>query len=223
MADKRLNAVYEAASFLFVRKGYANTQVSEIAEKANIATGTIYNLFAGKKAILHFVLLCSFDKHYLDREISLPIKEVDDELIIQHLCQIVEKLFSKIEEKTKDGEPALSFVDMFSTAFDCAASYNVGFNIISYNISALEEVKKVYMKFSYRVHEIFEENLLYYIKRGEVRKVELPELHIRNILEGITWWSMYLPYQVPDINVPVDKAKEIAVDIIKNAYLVKSE
>lgn len=221
MSDKRLKAVYDAASFLFVSKGYTNTQVSQIAKKANIATGTIYNLFTSKRSILHFVLLCSFDKHYLDRDITLPIKEVNDQLIIRHFRQIVEEMFSIIEKKTKDGEPAQTFDDMFSTVFDYAASYNVAFNIINDNRSVLYEVKKVHSQFSNRLYSLFEENLLQYIKRGEVRKVELPELHIRNIIEGITWWSMYLPYQVPDIDVPVHKAKEIALDILKHSYLIK--
>lgn len=221
MIDNRLQAVYDSASFLFVSKGYTNTQVSQIAERANIATGTIYNLFSGKKSILHFVLLCSFDKHYLDGDIVLPVKEVTNELIIQHLSQIVEELFSIIDRKTKDGEPVQTFDEMFSTAFDYAASYNVAFNIINDNRSVLFEVEKVYRDFVNRLYSLFEENLLHYINRGEVRKVELPKLHIRNIIEGITWWSMYLPYQAPDIDVPVHKAKEIALDILKHSYLIK--
>src|SRR5690554_5838497 len=105
MADQRLKEVYDAASFLFIKKGYLNTQVSEVANRAGIATGTIYNLFSGKKALLHFVILATFDKDYMNGDISLPIKEVEDELIIKKLCEILDQLFSQIERKTEDGEP----------------------------------------------------------------------------------------------------------------------
>lgn len=223
MADQRLKEVYAAASFLLTKQGYTNTQVSQIAKKANIATGTIYNLFTGKKSILHFVLMSSFDKHYLDGDITLPVKEVDTELIIQHLSQIVDKLFLQIERKAKNGEPVQSFADMLSTLFDCTASYHVAFSIINDNRSALLEVEEKYRQYVNHLYKVIEENLLYYIERGEVRKVELPRLHIRNILEGISWWAMYLPYQEPSMTVPVYVAKDIALDILKHAYLKKPE
>lgn len=223
MADQRLKTVYDAASFLLIKQGYVNTQVSQIAKKANIATGTIYNLFTGKKSILDFVLLSTFDKHYLDGDIILPVKEVDSELIIQHLSQIAEKLFLKIERRTKDGEPLQSFVDMLSLVFDCTASYHVAFSIINDNRSVLVEVEKKYRQYVDHLCKVIEENLLYYIERGEVRKVELPGLHIRNIIEGITWWAMDLPYQEPGMTVPVSKAKGIALDILKHAYMKKPD
>lgn len=222
MADQRLKAVYDAASYLFVRQGYTNTQIAQIAKKANIATGTIYNLFTGKKSLLHFVLLCSFDKHYLEGDITLPVKEVDTELILYHLSQKAEKIFLKIESRTKEGEPVQSFEDMLSTLFDLSASYNVAFNIINDNRSNLYEIEKKYRQFVNHLYKAIEENLVHYIERGEVREIELPELHIRNIIEGITWWAMYLPYQSNDMNIPVFKAKDIALDILKHAYMKKT-
>ncbi len=223
MANQRLKAVYAAASFLFIKKGYANTQVSQIAEQANIATGTIYNLFKGKKSILHFVLVCTFDKNYLNGDIKLPIKEIDTELIIQNLSQIVEELFLKIEKRTEDGEPVQSFADLLSTLFDYVANYHVAFSIINDNRPVLYEIEEKYRQYVNHLYKVIEENLLHYIKKGEVRNVELPKLHIRNILEGITWWGMYLPYQAPDMNLPVSKTKDIALDILKHAYMKKPE
>lgn len=223
MADQRLKDVYIAASFLFVKKGYTNTQVSQIAEEAKIATGTFYNLFSGKKSILHFVLLCTFNQHYLDGDITLPVKEVDNESIIYHLSQILNDVYEKIVRKTKDGEPVLGFADMLSILFDYSASYQVAFNIINDNRLVLEEVEKRYRQFVNDLYKVIEENLMFYIERGEVRKIELLGLHIRNILEGITWWSMCLPYKTDSMNIPVHKAKDIALDILKHAYLTKPE
>jgi len=221
MIDQRLKAVYDAAGFLFVKKGYNNTQVSQIAEAANIATGTIYNLFTGKKSILHFVLLCNLDKNYLDGQITVPVKEVDDGVIIQHITSIFEDAFSQIARKNKDGKPALSFVDMLAVMFDNGANYQIAFNIINSNPSALEEVEKRYRRFVNDLYKLIGENLMSYIDGGEVRSIEMPEFHIRNIIEGITWWSMYLPYQRHGVDLPVHKAKEIALDILTHAYLTK--
>jgi hypothetical protein len=68
-----------------------------------------------------------------------------------------------------------------------------------------------------------ESDMRTYIARGEVRDVALPELHIHNILEGITWWAMYVPDQAPDLKLPVAKAKEIALDVLRHAYLTQPD
>jgi AcrR family transcriptional regulator len=219
VADYRLKAVYDAASRLFVERGYERTQVSQIAEKAGIATGTVYSLFSGKKSILHFVLLCTFDKRSLDRDFVLPVEEAETALIIENLSQVGNGLLSRLDGKTPEGRPELTFADMLSLIFDYAANYQVAFNIINDNRSALEEVERAYKQHVNRLYRVIEENLTQYIARGEVRSVELPALHIRNIVEGITWWSMHLPYQAPHIDVPIAKAKDIALDILKHAYL----
>lgn len=220
MIDQRLRAIYVAASKLFITKRYANTQVSEIAEAAAIATGTIYNLFAGKKALLHFVLLSTLDKQYFEREITFPIQEVDSQVILGPLICIGEELFTKIGSKTSDDKRLPSFAEMLSILFDYVADYHVAFSIINDNRDALPEIKAKYGEFVSRLYQVLEENLLVCIKRGEVRNVELPKLHIRNIVEEFVWWGMYLPYEVPDVVVPVSQAKGIVLDILRHAYLV---
>lgn len=219
MNDQRLIAVYDAASYLFVKKGYDSTQVSQIAERANIGTGTVYNLFSGKKSILHFVLLSTFDKDYLQKDITLPFKEVEKSVIIDHLNRIIGEVFQKLEGGSDRGKK-ISFTEMLSVIFDYAASYQVAFNIINDNKSALEDAEEVYRASVSRLYKVIKEKLEDFIKQGEVREIEMLELHIRNILEGITWWSMYLPYQSPDRPLPVEKAREIAIDVLKHAYLV---
>lgn len=223
MADQRLQAVHDAAGFLFNKNGYANTQVSQIAEKANIATGTIYNLFSGKKSILHFVILATFDKNYLQGDIKLPVKEVDSEILIKYLYQILDKLFSKIERENNSGKVTISFTEMLSIIYDYAFKYQIAFNLISKNWDVLEKEYKSYMQCIDKLYEVIEENMAYYMEIGEVRKVEEVSLHIRNILEGITWWSMYLPYFHPDVQLPKNKAKKIGMDILTHAYLVNPE
>jgi AcrR family transcriptional regulator len=52
--DKRLYDIFEAASRLFILKGYNETQIVDIAKAASISTGALYNLFTSKKAVFHF-------------------------------------------------------------------------------------------------------------------------------------------------------------------------
>ncbi|MBP2079921.1 TetR/AcrR family transcriptional regulator [Oceanobacillus polygoni] len=49
---KKQIAILEAATDLFAEKGYAGTSTSEIANKANVAEGTIFKHFKSKKGLL---------------------------------------------------------------------------------------------------------------------------------------------------------------------------
>jgi AcrR family transcriptional regulator len=52
--DKRARLV-EAASAVFAEKGYASTRVAEIAERAGVGKGTVYEYFSSKEELLFAV------------------------------------------------------------------------------------------------------------------------------------------------------------------------
>jgi AcrR family transcriptional regulator len=53
-SDKRLRLV-EAACAVFAEKGYASTKVAEIAERAGVGKGTVYEYFSSKEELLFAV------------------------------------------------------------------------------------------------------------------------------------------------------------------------
>lgn len=54
--SSHINAIADAATFLFLQQGYAKTQISHIAKAVGVSVGTIYLDFTGKKEIMHFIL-----------------------------------------------------------------------------------------------------------------------------------------------------------------------
>lgn len=58
LATARKNQILEAAAIVFAEKGFHSTTIRDIAKKAGIADGTIYNYFANK----HTLLLGIFDQ-----------------------------------------------------------------------------------------------------------------------------------------------------------------
>ena len=57
---ERRNAILDAASRLFYKKGYQDTTVGEIADAANLGKGTVYLYFASKDELYATVVLESF-------------------------------------------------------------------------------------------------------------------------------------------------------------------
>ncbi len=53
---KREARILKAASLLFTRQGYNDTSIEAIAQRADVAVGTVYNYFQSKPALLQHVL-----------------------------------------------------------------------------------------------------------------------------------------------------------------------
>jgi AcrR family transcriptional regulator len=71
---KTMAAVYEAAAHIFVSVGYAEATTDQIAEKAGVSIGTLYNYFSGKEAILNGL----WEQHM--NEIKAAVQEVDQNI-----------------------------------------------------------------------------------------------------------------------------------------------
>lgn len=222
MADQRLQKIYMAAGRLFNNKRYANTKVAEIAAAAGIATGTIYNLFTSKKAILTFVIQVSLDKEYLNRDIILPIEETDKEVLIALTNQAMVRVFNHILNITdENGLICKSFIQFISEIFDMNADYLLATNNIEHNANILKDLATIFFPSQVRFLNKVEENLKLYMEAGEIRQLEYPRVHVQSINDILTWWAMNAYIAMPDISVPRETAKQIAVDLVAHAYLKK--
>ena len=61
MTDKK-EIIRKAAIKVMSKKGFYNTKTSEVAEKANVAVGTIYNYFKNKEDILDYIFRYELEK-----------------------------------------------------------------------------------------------------------------------------------------------------------------
>ena len=222
MIDPKLYDVYLAAGRLFNTKRYANTKMSEIAAAAGIATGTIYNLFTSKKALLTFVIRASLEEGYVRSDLTLPIEETDKAVLMQLLEQACEKIEGNVLKITDvNGSINKSFVQMVSDIFDMSADYLLAFNNIEHNAKLLRELADVFFPSRIRFLQAAEENLRLYMAAGEIRRLDYPRIHVQSINDILTWWAMNASIALPDISVPREVAKEIAVDLVARAYLQK--
>ncbi len=91
MSDKK-ELIRNTAIYVFAEKGFYNTTTDEIAKKAGVAVGTIYNYFKNKQDILEYIFQVEFDKRheYFQKISTQPKQPVEKiELIIEkHLDEV---------------------------------------------------------------------------------------------------------------------------------------
>jgi len=78
-ADQRKKLILEHAKRLFSKKGYYDTQISDIVDEARIARGTVYQYFKNKDDI--FITLIRDFYNEWERRISFEMHKIDLETI----------------------------------------------------------------------------------------------------------------------------------------------
>jgi AcrR family transcriptional regulator len=73
-ARKTMAAIYESAAHVFVSIGYTEATTDQIAERAGVSIGTLYNYFSSKEAILYGL----WEQHM--REIKTITQKVDQDI-----------------------------------------------------------------------------------------------------------------------------------------------
>lgn len=221
MSDTRLEKIYLEAGRLFNTKGYINTKVSEIAAAAGVATGTMYNLFSGKEAVLSFVIQATLDREWLGQEIGLPMRQSDLGVLQKSLQKVLEEIDTSIMViKDEEGNLCKDFQALISEIFDMCADYLVAFNNIETNAGVLEELWQEFYPARTRFYKKLEEFLVCYMQAGQIRKLDYLPLHVNNMIETIAWWSVNSHMQMPEITMSRAAAKENCVSILVRAYCV---
>ncbi len=57
---KKRRKIYKAALKVFAKKGFHNTKMQDVAEKASLGKGTLYWYFKSKEELFQFVIRCGF-------------------------------------------------------------------------------------------------------------------------------------------------------------------
>lgn len=218
--DKRLPAIYRAASKLFVTRGYRQTQVSDIARESSISTGSVYSLFASKRAIFEYVLKCIFIEGYSGEEITLPVSEEDEGELAKEIANLMGELLSGIlganEGNPRELRPFTEFLPAIYGIFE---KYGLAFLIFEHNAASWPELCGQYYRFRLQFIEKFTSTFHLYVQRGEVRAIEHPNYHARFIIETFSWWGMHAKHDFCDISVSDEAAKAVTMDALFHAYL----
>ena len=217
--DTRIMSIAEAATTLFLRQGYARTQISHIAKAIGVSVGTIYHDFAGKKEIMHFVLKCTIDPDFMERDFEKPIT---DELFVgieNEIVALLEQTGTDFAVHLESNTDGYGFEALISDAFDLLARYAVGCLFIEknqYEFKYLAEHYRIYRK---RFFDAMHRYIRSFIENETVKPMKHLELTTTLIVETLTWWAMdrrFISYEVSDI--PLELAKEVCMDNILSAY-----
>lgn len=215
----RMDVIFQAASHLFINKGYARTQMKDIAKEIGLSTGMLYVYFSGKEDLLHFIMKGTIDPAFINREFELPV----DPALFDSL---EDEIMEAFEHNTKEFASHLNHLEdypleqMLSDAFDIISRYGTGCLMIEKNPDTLRKLVVCYKDYRKR---FFDQMLAYvtgYMEQGTFRKVEQPAYCVRLIVETLCWWGMHIMNDAFELerDLPVETAKKVCLDNLIHAY-----
>lgn len=95
--------IFEAASKLFGKQGYKNTDMKQIAQKSGIAVGTLYNYYSNKKSLFLTVFKKSWEHTFL--KLDKIIKEEGDPL--NKIKKLIRVIYLDVEKRGGMGSQLL--------------------------------------------------------------------------------------------------------------------
>ena len=219
----RIKSIADAATYLFLQQGYSKTQISHIAKAAGVSVGTIYLDFTGKKEILHFILKCTLEPDFINRNFDRPITDNLFAGLENDIVSMFEKISSNFAKHLLDNAADYTLEALISDAFDMLSQYAVGCLFIEKNQFDFPFLAEHYKQYRKRFLETMTQYMGAFIKRGTVRPLEHLELSTTLIIEILSWWAMdvrYTSFETQDI--PSGIAKELCLDNILSAYQCKN-
>lgn len=221
--NERIKAIADAATYLFLQQGYSKTQISHIAKAVGVSVGTIYLDFTGKKEIMHFILKCTLNPEFINRDFDRPITDDLFAGLENDIVEVFEKTGNDFAKHLTDNAADYTLEALVSDAFDMLSQYAVGCLFIEKNQFDFKFLAKHYKQYRKRFLETMTQYMAAFIKRGIVRPLEHLELSTTLIIEILSWWAMdihYTSFETQDISPGI--AKKLCLDNIVSAYQYKN-
>lgn len=221
--NDRIKSIADAATVLFLQQGYSKTQISHIAKSVGVSVGTIYLDFTGKKEIMYFVLKCTIDPDFINKDFDRPIT---DDLFVgleNDIVSIFENTVDDFAKHLVNNAADYSFEALISDSFDLLAKYAVGCLFIEKNQFDFKFLAEHYKRYRKRFFETMIQYMTVFIESGVVRPLEYLELSTTLIIEILSWWAMdirYTSFKTQDI--PLNISKQLCMDNIISAYKCKN-
>lgn len=222
MRDTRIAAINDASMRLFIQQGYSKTQISHIAKAIGVSVGTIYHDFAGKEEIMHFILKCTIEPDFINRDFEKPITDELFDNLENEIAEAFKRSADGFAKNLSNVGLTYSFENLISDAFDILSEFAAGCLFIEKNQLECKRLTHYYKEYRKCFFDTMKKYINTFINKGIVRQVKNTDLTVILIIEILTWWAMDRKYtSFETLDIPIEQAKDICLDNIISAYQLK--
>ena len=219
-----LSDLLEAATKVFIAKGYRQTQMSDIAREMGVSQGTLYNYVESKEAL--FMLAC--EHCFSDRPIIPPAEPpVRSPSFVTMLRKVREQMLSvrvvSLENALRSRKPRDARAELETILrefYFVMERHRRGFDLIERSTGDVPALAKtMYVEGRRGAVGMFSNYLVERIKSGYFAPVPDPATAARYIIETVTWFARHR-HNTPDSEMISDAAAlETTIHFLTNALM----
>jgi len=222
----RITQLLDCAALVFMKRGYKQTKMSDVAKEASVAPGTLYLYFEGKEALFYVVMQRALLAEAFSMPGEFPISTLSQDAILGFIREEFLKkreeldLLNKAIETEGIVDPKQELNDIINELYTVISHMRVAIRLIER--SALEWPALFSLHFRENRRHIVEKLSTYLEKRiheGYFRPVPHIPTAARAIVENIAWFAMHRHYS-PDSEMITDsRAKEVVLHLLTYAIV----
>ena len=181
--EEKLQRIYTAASELFIQPGYHETQMQMIAQRAQVAVGTLYRLFTSKAALLDYVFLTTLPT---TKEVRLtyPLAPVD----LRELVNRTQAAYADWNHQLTQ-RSVVSFTDLLTALFTAFKRYGQYFLILEHNPQVNPALTALYRQQRQTLYQ----QVGSFLQRTRPQLND-PQRNAEVIVDLIFWWCAHKRY-----------------------------
>jgi AcrR family transcriptional regulator len=210
IVDRREKLI-AAATLVFADKGFRQAQMSDIAEKMAVSSGSLYNYVDSKETLFCWVLAAAFE---VTVDYGVPLEPVAFVLATNADLATLSwtpRLDAALEEnRPVDFEAEIE--DVVGELYDFNRRFGIGIRIIETSAIDYPELKAVYFN---HLRKNFIGKLETYISRRHGQGLIAPsndlEITTRSLIEIIAWWGIRQPHDPTSTHYSTDRMREQVV------------
>lgn len=229
MPTERIQRLVEAATTLFIRKGYRRTQMADVTTAMGLSPGAVYRYVESKEALFDLVVRAGASGDLRMGEIRLPIPTPSPGATVAFLRETLKRegrlrsLGTALTRGTVDN-PRAELESIVRELYAKTARYHVGIKLVER--SALDWPELADLWFGRLRSDLINQLARYLelrIDHGLLRSVPDATAAARLIVETVAFFAMHRhgdPFPTP---MDETVAENTAVDALVNAYAKEIE
>jgi AcrR family transcriptional regulator len=222
--EHRFDDLIDAASEVFIERGWRRTQMADIAEAIGVAKGTIYGYVESKEALFALCLRWASREGPVRRPATLPVPTPPRGQLRQRLKenlarQAVPPSLSAALERERADDPRAELETILRDLYDLNERNRRGIKLLD-RCHDHPEIENLWQEAGREGSRVAVRR---YLERrcraGQLRDFASPQLAARMVIETIATWAVHIHWdRAPEVFDPAD-ARDNAIDFLMRGLL----
>ncbi|MFC6181199.1 TetR/AcrR family transcriptional regulator [Lactiplantibacillus daowaiensis] len=190
----KLSRILTSAQAQFIVPGFADTKMHDIAQAADLAVGTLYNLFKSKDDLLAFIFAATLNPTIIDEPHTLPLQPIATSALVEQTQAVyqheTQRLVTRIQAAPADDQFTTLVTELFAT-FEQFGAY---FLILERNPQMNPTLMTLYRHYRQNMYHTIAQIISHLSATQQLRPLAEPQNDALIIIDEIFWWSAHKKY-----------------------------